>query len=50
MILNWILQNHDGVIWNGLIWLRIKTNGDQHGNEHSGSGGEQTEKVVVVVD
>jgi hypothetical protein len=27
IILKWILQRQDGVVWTGLIWLRIGTNG-----------------------
>jgi hypothetical protein len=26
-ILNWILERYDGMVWSGLIWLRIGTNG-----------------------
>jgi hypothetical protein len=26
-ILKWILEEYDGMIWNGLIWLRIGTSG-----------------------
>jgi hypothetical protein len=25
IILEWILKRYDGVVWNGLIWLRIGT-------------------------
>jgi hypothetical protein len=27
MILEWILEREDGVVWTGLIWLRIGTGG-----------------------
>jgi hypothetical protein len=27
IILKWILQRSDGLIWTGLIWLRIGTSG-----------------------
>jgi hypothetical protein len=27
IILKWILERHDRVIWAGLIWLRIGTSG-----------------------
>jgi hypothetical protein len=27
IILRWILERQDGVVWTGLIWLRIGTNG-----------------------
>jgi hypothetical protein len=26
-ILKWILEKYDGMVWIGLIWLRIGTNG-----------------------
>jgi hypothetical protein len=26
-ILEWILERQDGVVWTGLIWLRIGTSG-----------------------
>jgi hypothetical protein len=26
-ILKWILEGYDGMVWIGLIWLRIGTNG-----------------------
>jgi hypothetical protein len=26
-ILNWILERYDGMVWIGLIWLRIGTSG-----------------------
>jgi hypothetical protein len=25
IILRWILERYDGVVWTGLIWLRIET-------------------------
>jgi len=27
LILNWILVKQDTVVWHGLTWLRIRTNG-----------------------
>jgi hypothetical protein len=37
-ILKLIFERHDGVVWTGLVWLRIKTTGDsEDGNEPSGS-------------
>jgi hypothetical protein len=27
IILRWILERKDGVVWTGLIWLRIGTSG-----------------------
>jgi hypothetical protein len=27
IILKWILERQDGVVWNGTIWLRIGTSG-----------------------
>jgi hypothetical protein len=24
----WILERYDGVVWTGLVWLRIKTSGE----------------------
>jgi hypothetical protein len=27
IILKWIIERKDGVVWTGLIWLRIGTNG-----------------------
>jgi hypothetical protein len=36
IILKWNLQRQDGVVWAGLIWLRIETGGE-HGDEPSGS-------------
>jgi hypothetical protein len=27
IILEWILERKDGVVWTGLIWLRIGTSG-----------------------
>jgi hypothetical protein len=27
IILEWILERYDGVVWTGLIWLRIGTSG-----------------------
>jgi hypothetical protein len=27
IILEWILERYDGVVWTGLIWLRIWTSG-----------------------
>jgi hypothetical protein len=27
IILRWILEREDGVVWTGLIWLRIGTSG-----------------------
>jgi hypothetical protein len=27
IILNWILKRQDGVVWTGLIWLRIRNTG-----------------------
>jgi hypothetical protein len=27
IILKWILERYDGVVWTGLIWLRIGING-----------------------
>jgi hypothetical protein len=27
MILRWILEKQDGVVWTGLMWLRIGTSG-----------------------
>jgi hypothetical protein len=27
IILKWILERYDGVVWTGLIWLRIGTGG-----------------------
>jgi hypothetical protein len=26
--LKWILAKYDGVVWTGLIWLRIETSGE----------------------
>jgi hypothetical protein len=26
-ILKWILERYDGIVWTGLIWLRIETSG-----------------------
>jgi hypothetical protein len=40
MILVWILESWNGVMWTGLVWLRIGTGGDsscEFGNEPSGS-------------
>jgi hypothetical protein len=39
MILNWILERLDGVVWTGLIGLRIGKCGNRlaNGNEPSGS-------------
>jgi hypothetical protein len=34
-MLKWILKRQDGVVWTGLIWLRIGTS--EHGTETSGS-------------
>jgi hypothetical protein len=28
IILKWILERWDGVIWTGLMWLRIETTGE----------------------
>jgi hypothetical protein len=28
IILRWILQRSDGVVWTGLVWLRIGTGGE----------------------
>jgi hypothetical protein len=28
MILGWILERWDGMMWTGLIWLRIETGGE----------------------
>jgi hypothetical protein len=38
-ILKWTLDREDGMVWIGLIWLRIGTSGGllEHGKEHSGS-------------
>jgi hypothetical protein len=35
----WLLERQDGVVWTGLIWLRIETSGGscEHSNEHLGS-------------
>jgi hypothetical protein len=27
IILRWILERYDGVVWTGLIWLRVGTGG-----------------------
>jgi hypothetical protein len=27
IILKWVLERQDGVVWTGLIWLRIRTSG-----------------------
>jgi hypothetical protein len=27
IILRWVLERQDGVVWTGLMWLRIGTNG-----------------------
>jgi hypothetical protein len=27
IILRWILERYNGVVWNGLVWLRIGTRG-----------------------
>jgi hypothetical protein len=27
IILRWILERYDGVVWTGLVWLRIGTSG-----------------------
>jgi hypothetical protein len=27
MILKWILDKNDGVVWTGFVWLRIGTSG-----------------------
>jgi hypothetical protein len=27
ILLRWILERYDGVVWTGLIWLRIGTSG-----------------------
>jgi hypothetical protein len=40
IILGWILERWDGMIWTGLIWLRIGTGGEsccEFGIEPSGS-------------
>jgi hypothetical protein len=39
IILKWILEEQVGVVWTGLIWLIIGTNGGscEHGNETSDS-------------
>jgi hypothetical protein len=41
IVLKWILEREDGVVWTGLICLRRGTSGVEgscdHGNEHSGS-------------
>jgi hypothetical protein len=34
-ILKWILEGQDGMVWIGLVWLRIGS--CEHGNEPSGS-------------
>jgi hypothetical protein len=38
VILKWILERYDGVVWTGLIWLRIGTSEGscEHGNEPLG--------------
>jgi hypothetical protein len=38
-ILKWILERQDGMVWTGLIWLRIGTGGGlfEHSDEPSGS-------------
>jgi hypothetical protein len=28
IILRWILEREDGVVWTGLVWLRIGTGGE----------------------
>jgi hypothetical protein len=28
IIIGWNLKRYDGVVWSGLIWLRIATSGD----------------------
>jgi hypothetical protein len=28
IIFGWILERYDGVIWTGLVWLRIGTGGE----------------------
>jgi hypothetical protein len=33
-ILKWILERQNGMVWTGLMWLRI---GTEHGNEPLGS-------------
>jgi hypothetical protein len=37
-ISEWILEQHDGKVWKGIIWFRIGTSGwlCEHGNELSG--------------
>jgi hypothetical protein len=39
IILKWILERQDGVVWTGLIWFRIRPVEDscEHGNDPSGS-------------
>jgi hypothetical protein len=26
-VINWIFMEEDGVVWTGIIWLKISTNG-----------------------
>jgi hypothetical protein len=28
IILTWIMERNDGVVWTGLAWLRIRTSGE----------------------
>jgi hypothetical protein len=28
IILKWILERYDGMVWTALIWLRIRTSGE----------------------
>lgn len=38
IILKSIKRKLDGIVWTGLIWVRLETAGDcEHGNEMSGS-------------
>jgi hypothetical protein len=37
IILKWILEKQDRMIWNGYIWLIPLAGSCEHGNVHSGS-------------
>jgi hypothetical protein len=37
IILKWILEEYDGMVWTELIWLKIGTGSCEHDNEPSGS-------------
>jgi hypothetical protein len=38
IILRWILEKYDGVVWTGLIWLRIGIVEGSYGNGNEPSG------------